>query len=205
MLTRQQSVLKRNDYLKAGLVTAGVVLFSLGKSGGTTEQEISTKALLICVASMFVEAIGGYLFQILKKRHPAATGDEITTATTVYNVVLALIHGIFSSLATATGELDKAAALFAKRPQMLADQLAIAGLETLGFYFKYCVFDCEGMLAVNFWMTARKAVSSVLSMVFFNAEAGLLCVGGVVLSLASIGVELRDLSVSQKQIKPKTQ
>lgn len=96
------------------------------------------------------------------------------------------------SLVGLSGELKTALILFAQRPRMLRDQILIASFESIGYYFRYLLFDLQGMMMVNFWMTARKAVSATLSLLVFHSQTGVLCLIGVFLSLASISLELKD-------------
>lgn len=72
----------------------------------------------------------------------------------------------------------------------MVDQFMIQMLDVAGWQFRYLLFDHSGMLLVNFWMTARKAISSAISLVFLNSQAPVLCLVGVGCALIAISIEL---------------
>lgn len=85
--------LRRSDYLKAVLITLGVVLFTIGKSKGGSDKEIKLTSLTACLLSMIMEAFGAILLQCLKRKYQAEDLNDLTAASTVHTMILSSVHG----------------------------------------------------------------------------------------------------------------
>lgn len=191
-------------YVVAGLVTGGVVLFTLGKSSGKTRSSNNDGNVVLGMAQLlgsmlldgFTNSTQDQMFRT-KSDSRKLTGASLMC---ILNAFVCLLTVSYILLFKFEQEAVYTVAFVKTYPRIVIDLVSFALLGAIGQVFVFIILEKFGSLVLVTSTVTRKMISMILSVVLFGHQLTQPQWIGVVMVFGGIGYE----AYTKMGPKPKT-
>ncbi|GEQ68577.1 hypothetical protein JCM33374_g2245 [Metschnikowia sp. JCM 33374] len=203
-----------HKYLVALLVTGGVVVFTLSKSGGKSRGSLNdgntalgmTQLLGSMLLDGFTNSTQDQLFRASSA--PKSKGGPKLTGATVMSILNAFVFVLTLGYLLAfkfDAEARYVVEFVRTYPKALMDMVAFALLGAVGQVFVFIILEKFDSLILVTATVTRKMISMILSVVLFGHHLAPVQWLGVLMVFGGIGYESYAKMQSKKVVKPKTE
>lgn len=180
-------------YVVAGLVTGGVVLFTLAKAGGKSKSSSNDGNVILGMAQLLGSMLlDGFTNSTQDQMFRSQKGSQKLTGASLMCILNAFVC-VLTFCYLITFKYDQEAmytvAFVKAYPRVLVDLLSFALLGAVGQVFVFIILEKFGSLILVTATVTRKMISMILSVVLFGHKLALAQWLGVFMVFGGIGYE----------------